>query len=161
MWGANLKRRLRRRRVAKWVATGLLTLVLVGWAVSINYSVGYANKSLGTGVSIANGGLYIKYVLESPPAYVPISPFATTRFHVNKSQGAWSWSLSRPFIIKTNKFSITIMVSFWLIVFVGFAGTALLWRWDDTPMPPGHCQSCGYNLTGNVSGVCPECGEHI
>jgi hypothetical protein len=24
---------------------------------------------------------------------------------------------------------------------------------------PGHCQKCGYNLTGNVSGVCPECGE--
>jgi hypothetical protein len=23
---------------------------------------------------------------------------------------------------------------------------------------PGQCPSCGYNLTGNVSGVCPECG---
>jgi hypothetical protein len=23
----------------------------------------------------------------------------------------------------------------------------------------GHCRKCGYNLTGNVSGVCPECGE--
>lgn len=27
--------------------------------------------------------------------------------------------------------------------------------------PPGHCQSCGYNLTGNVSGMCPECGEAL
>ena len=25
----------------------------------------------------------------------------------------------------------------------------------------GHCCHCGYNLTGNVSGVCPECGERI
>jgi len=24
--------------------------------------------------------------------------------------------------------------------------------------PPGHCRTCGYNLRGNVSGVCPECG---
>lgn len=24
--------------------------------------------------------------------------------------------------------------------------------------PPGDCQRCGYNLTGNISGVCPECG---
>ncbi len=24
--------------------------------------------------------------------------------------------------------------------------------------PHGHCQSCGYNLTGNLSGICPECG---
>jgi DNA-directed RNA polymerase subunit RPC12/RpoP len=26
------------------------------------------------------------------------------------------------------------------------------------PFPPGHCRKCGYNLTGNVSGRCPECG---
>lgn len=25
----------------------------------------------------------------------------------------------------------------------------------------GGCRSCGYNLTGNVSGVCPECGTAI
>jgi len=35
---------------------------------------------------------------------------------------------------------------------------SLLW-----PIPkrhPSHCCShCGYNLTGNTSGVCPECGE--
>jgi len=27
-----------------------------------------------------------------------------------------------------------------------------------TPATPGQCFKCGYNLTGNVSGVCPECG---
>jgi len=27
--------------------------------------------------------------------------------------------------------------------------------------PKGHCRKCGYNLTGNVSGICPECGEPI
>ena len=26
---------------------------------------------------------------------------------------------------------------------------------------PGHCLNCGYNLTGNVSGVCSECGAEI
>jgi len=25
----------------------------------------------------------------------------------------------------------------------------------------GLCIHCGYNLTGNVSGVCPECGERV
>ena len=31
-------------------------------------------------------------------------------------------------------------------------------RFVRTPrIKPGHCQ-CGYNLTGNTSGVCPECG---
>jgi len=27
--------------------------------------------------------------------------------------------------------------------------------------PPGYCGGCGYNLTGNVSGICPECGRPI
>ncbi|MFQ5805659.1 MAG: hypothetical protein ACE5I3_04330 [Phycisphaerae bacterium] len=27
--------------------------------------------------------------------------------------------------------------------------------------PLGYCQNCGYDLTGNVSGRCPECGREI
>jgi hypothetical protein len=26
---------------------------------------------------------------------------------------------------------------------------------------PGTCLACGYDLTGNVSGVCPECGRAL
>ncbi|MBN2446776.1 MAG: hypothetical protein JXO22_08620 [Phycisphaerae bacterium] len=29
------------------------------------------------------------------------------------------------------------------------------------PEGPGYCTNCGYNLTGNVSGICPECGTTI
>ena len=30
------------------------------------------------------------------------------------------------------------------------------------PLPkPGACSKCGYDLTGNVSGICPECGQGI
>jgi len=32
-------------------------------------------------------------------------------------------------------------------------------RWQLRPIVPGHCRGCGYNLTGNTSGVCPECGR--
>ena len=31
----------------------------------------------------------------------------------------------------------------------------------DKLVPEGCCANCGYNLTGNVSGVCPECGLSI
>ena len=27
------------------------------------------------------------------------------------------------------------------------------------PFPAGCCQRCGYNLRGNLSGQCPECGR--
>jgi len=39
--------------------------------------------------------------------------------------------------------------------------TAYLWYRDRRRFPPGHCPSCGYNLTGNQSGVCPECGNAV
>ncbi len=39
------------------------------------------------------------------------------------------------------------------------AGPALLARLHGLhSFPPGHCFCCGYNLTGNASGTCPECG---
>ncbi len=37
--------------------------------------------------------------------------------------------------------------------------TLVLFCWLVRRYPPGHCQQCGYILEGNVSGVCPECGE--
>lgn len=39
--------------------------------------------------------------------------------------------------------------------------TAALWWRERRPFPPGRCASCGYDLTGNVSGRCPECGEPV
>ena len=41
---------------------------------------------------------------------------------------------------------------------IGFVLLAILPKGN---YPPGHCENCGYNLTGNVSGVCPECGEKV
>lgn len=32
------------------------------------------------------------------------------------------------------------------------------WRDEKAKMRPGCCSKCGYDLTGNISGVCPECG---
>ena len=35
--------------------------------------------------------------------------------------------------------------------------TLLVWRFSPKPVDPGCCR-CGYDLTGNESGTCPECG---
>jgi hypothetical protein len=41
-------------------------------------------------------------------------------------------------------------------------GTTLLCKIDSRRrLGANHCQQCGYDLTGNTSGVCPECGEAI
>lgn len=48
---------------------------------------------------------------------------------------------------------------------LGFLWLALSFRRQATRLRErlrnGHCVSCGYDLTGNISGVCPECGEPV
>lgn len=36
-------------------------------------------------------------------------------------------------------------------------GIVTVWCWGQ----PEECHKCGYNLTGNTSGVCPECGTKM
>lgn len=48
-------------------------------------------------------------------------------------------------------------IPLWLPFAAAAALTVVLWRRDNAPAS-GHCR-CGYDLTGNVSGRCPECGR--
>ncbi|MCB9852328.1 MAG: hypothetical protein H6819_04470 [Phycisphaerales bacterium] len=45
----------------------------------------------------------------------------------------------------------------------GYAALATRYQWPGFRLPPepGHCAGCGYNMTGNQSGVCPECGRTV
>lgn len=54
-------------------------------------------------------------------------------------------------------------IPLWLPFLAIATPTALLWWRDRRPKryPPGCCRQCGYDLTGNMSGRCPECGTAI
>lgn len=47
-----------------------------------------------------------------------------------------------------------------LLVALGAPAGVLFWR-DRRRYPAHCCQACGYELTGNTSGVCPECGNRM
>jgi len=51
---------------------------------------------------------------------------------------------------------------YFLIFTVPILVGGMLGRWfrkqQEPPMKPTGCRRCRYDLTGNVSGVCPECG---
>lgn len=51
------------------------------------------------------------------------------------------------------------------IVIVGSLVCAILGIWlkviEPREVPPNICRNCGYNLTGNESGICSECGTTI
>jgi hypothetical protein len=52
-------------------------------------------------------------------------------------------------------------VPFWFLVMASGASSVYLFRRARRRITPGHCRTCGYDLTGNLSGVCPECGDVI
>jgi len=67
------------------------------------------------------------------------------------------------------RMSSTAVIAFFFIPFYCivtlFFGLLIGWlvsrhRWFQA-YPEGHCQRCGYDLRGNVSGLCPECGSNI
>jgi hypothetical protein len=60
-------------------------------------------------------------------------------------------------------FAAAIIVYVTPIVTASYSSWRIYWEWRWRPVQPGgrYCVNCRYDLTGNVSGVCPECGEAV
>jgi len=159
-----MKRRSRTRRVLKWVGLAgcvLTVLVFVAtlvWTVEygcwtypyyhdigtepgmLQYSVLYDMPEYATW--ILNEGLFVD-------AAPPIRP---------NPEKLLQWPTMRRSHFPTGVSESVIMIPLWAVFLVLAVPTFILWRFDCRPSP-GHCRHCGHNLAGNLSGVCPECGE--
>ncbi|GJM24249.1 MAG: hypothetical protein DHS20C16_06640 [Phycisphaerae bacterium] len=65
-----------------------------------------------------------------------------------------------PVLMQADYLAIKTIIAMLLLMFIPVALSAY-WFWRMDNQPEGRCLDCGYNLTGNVSGVCPECGTPI
>ncbi len=160
-----MRRHSRTRRVLKWVGlVGCVVTVLVFaatwvWSARFFWWAGPDVRRIDTYpgnlryVSIydlkesqsfprADQGLSITHVLPPQRNMRNLArwPTLTSRYHFATGTSGW-----------------TVLVPLWFVFLMFAAPTAILWYRDRRP-PKGHCQACGYDLTGNVTGVCPECG---
>lgn len=62
-----------------------------------------------------------------------------------------------PAVQSTATFLLMLLIPRVVTVSLAFSCARLMARRHE--IPPGHCQRCGYDLTGNASGICPECGR--
>jgi len=69
--------------------------------------------------------------------------------HPHSAQGLSRWYMAIGFTVVCSSVIIGV-----------FAGVSSARQLSESEQGP-HCQKCNYNLTGNTSGVCPECGERI
>ncbi len=146
------------RRIAKWA--GLVTVITFGavWALSLRFN---ATWNCGRGyLGVTTGGIHAKW-----PAEAAIIRWQPSGVIVDARVDAMWW----PSIVKSRvsirRRLVTVLwtakLPIWMLFVVAAVPTAFLWWRDRRGVPPGACRSCGYDLTGNVSGVCPECGKGL
>jgi len=138
-----MKRRIRKRRVLKWVGVGICVGVCAMW-ITGNFRLTFlTNGYWGYAVTADD---FVCWHRNAPfPLYAPFTR-TTARFP--------RW----PEFDRFGHSSI-VFVPYWVLLIPTALATLWLWRWDRRPK--SGCVNCGYNLTGNVSGVCPECGTAI
>jgi hypothetical protein len=145
--------RLARRRASllRQAGMGACAAVLVIILLSMIWTVSYDGPTLY--VSLDSGSLYFS-----------VTP--------NAQPDGWSLALSRarphflfnffPRIVGTPPRTYWRgYAPLWTPLALLTLVTAALWWRERRPFPPGRCATCGYDLTGNVSGRCPECGIPI
>ncbi len=79
-----------------------------------------------------------------------------------KRQNPWAWFLltlvSLPLMVVAMVLAPTV---FMLALLLPLVPAVLVATTPRPPYPKGYCRKCGYNLRGNTSGVCPECGTPL
>ncbi len=160
------RKRCRAMRRFKWVLTVATSVILLVWIGSERWYWGFNTRYFG--LLLHEGGMRVSWEAKSP--------------------GAWGWgfaidwdSKQAPRWMHTYRGRAADMMCTscadghydtyipfqrhkranlaWIWPFMA-ALTAMLWLKDRRVRWP-YCPSCRYNLTGNVSGICSECGTPV
>ncbi len=107
-------------------------------------------------------GLVLGAFLSAVQAIVvfPLAWFFLRRKEMRQSAKYWltvAAILAAPGIVLWPTMMTALMLPGPLVLF--FAALITSSRLPNVYLTPGLCFKCGYDLTGNVSGVCPECGR--
>jgi hypothetical protein len=80
-------------------------------------------------------------------------------WHIGESRVSWFFR-QHMYVARAGRTDIFLPA--WLVLSIVAVPTGLAWILDRRRrVPPGGCTNCGYDLTGNVSGRCPECGHQV
>ena len=141
-----MKRRNRKRRILKWMAVGLCALLVAGWIVNAYRNVAWGSSRWTLGVG--GGRLIFGRLSFDDSSNLPLG------WNAWRSDGQFEWWPEFQFDGRFNFVNIPI----WMLLLA--TALATLWLWRHNHSAKLGCVNCGYNLTGNVSGVCPECGTN-
>ena len=158
-------RRIRWRRVGKWAGAVIASLIFAAWSVSGWRSVYWerGTSSDATTIGLGSGTLFGAVHWSSPEIFESTGWLGRVRLVSFRECGVavprWFWQFSfqrwpNGAVGSPESFAVPLWAP-WLVMLLP---TIWLWRLDRR-RPPGVCRTCGYDLTGNATGVCPECGK--
>lgn len=133
-----------RASLCRWslaAATALLILVWIGsrwWSL-----VGGLGPFWGF---VQSGGLGVGYIEDGVRPHLMIAE--------NTDSGRFWWW----FDDQRGGASPDFIIPLWLFIAAAGSAAVLSWMRRAAPQSSG-CEACGYDLRGNVSGRCPECGR--
>lgn len=144
-----MRRPSRLRRIAKWAGLILLALLIPTYVGSFWNGVSYVQPVMNNTavVAIYGGSVELGWILMRTSADFNVWNVAV--FH---------WL---PDYDNVGRAGHSLLIPLWMLLAVLAPLTAFLWHFDRRRIPPGHCKKCGYVLTGNISGRCPECGKKV
>lgn len=151
-------RRSRIRRILKWTGLAACLAILLLWCVSIGWAVG-----LGCGrwyVGVADGYMGFSWASSWGGAKARRLYFVARDVRVLLNE--FLPVLEHGFRLKgPDSIDEFVFAPIWNILLVLGALTGYrFWR-DRRRVLPHHCRACGYDLTGNLSRICSECGTPI
>jgi hypothetical protein len=152
-------RRSRIRRVLKWGGVAVCVLSLATWAGSTRWAL-WLNGP-GFSCEVAEGALWVfgegelnRWAQAEYGTWKIIGHEYGSRPMLPSIKGATPLPFSGP----GRMYEWSVVIPLWVLVVIGlvpFVGLA----WRGRRIPPKCCPTCGHNLTGSVSGKCPECGN--
>jgi len=153
-------------RILKWAGLVLSLLIFCLWVAPLRPWDWYYPRlfsSTGQGLSFPAPGptVYRVFFFHGRLLFFYSEPYrGGSRLHMRINADRWT-----PVFWRAGNANLgrrwAVAVPLWMPFLLVSVPTAILWWRDRRHVPPGHCRKCGYNLTGNVSGICPECGEKI
>jgi hypothetical protein len=146
-----MRRRSRIRRFLKWTGLTACVLIVAAWGVSAFRDMDYR---IGPDLCRVGYGAVGVYYDDSPDRYLE-EGLPWTEWSVVRTRNVTLFRRPRAHLAGS---TLVMIVPFWALFLCVAIPTAWTWERDRRP-PKGHCQQCGYDLTGNVSGVCPECSH--
>ncbi len=153
-------RNSRRRRVLFWIClvlsgictTGLGICWIWRWFTLVDGPIGAVALAEGNLVTITFSRFGVSGIFEGVSSPGPRTP-NSWGFPVS-----WVW-VPRLNILPTPDITVVeFRLPIWIPFVLFVAGAAVLHRFSRAIGRAGTCSVCDYNLTGNVSGRCPECG---